>query len=177
MSSCWAAWGNAQALIERLRIRQPFAPQVQFAQRRARQRVEGARAATAQKALQASGEAVLDEVRAAAMGAVARRLRLNGLDGGFSRLQRGQMGLQRPTLAPAQLGNGMHQSMEFGSLHVRLPYVGRRLCAMYYSWGLSGWNKDLSIRFAKRAFLNHPCRCCFALSCYSTACGFAPRHE
>ena len=115
--------GDAQALIERLRIRQPFAPQVQFAQRRARQRVEGARAATAQKALQASGEAILDEVRAAAMGAVARRLRLNGLDGGFSRLQRGQMGLQRPTLAPAQLGNGMHQSMEFGSLHVRLPYV------------------------------------------------------
>ena len=26
-------------------------------------------------------------------------------------------------------------------------------------------------------FLNHPCRCCFALSCYSTAYGFAPRHE
>ena len=41
--------------------------------------------------------------------------------------------------------------MEFGSLHVRLPYVGRRLCAKYYSWGLSGWNKGLSIRFAKRA--------------------------
>jgi hypothetical protein len=28
-------------------------------------------------------------------------------------------------------------------------------------------------------FLNHPCRCCFALSspCVSTACGFAPRHK
>ena len=24
---------------------------------------------------------------------------------------------------------------------------------------------------------NHPCRCCFALPCYSTVCGFAPRHE
>ena len=26
-------------------------------------------------------------------------------------------------------------------------------------------------------FLNPPCRCCFALSCYRTACGVAPRHE
>lgn len=24
---------------------------------------------------------------------------------------------------------------------------------------------------------NHPCRCCFALPCYRTVCGFAPRHE
>ena len=134
--------GNAQTLIERLRIRQPFAAQVQFAQRRARQRVEGARAATAQKALQASGKAVLDEVRAAAMGAAARRLRFDGFNGGLSRLQRSQLGLQHPALAPAQLGNGLHQSMEFGLLHVQLPYVGRRLCAMHYSWGLSGWNKD-----------------------------------
>ena len=82
---------NSQALVERLGVRQPFVPQVQFAQRRACQRVEGASAATAQKALQTSGKAVLDEVRSAAMGAAARRLRFDGLDGGLSRLQRGQL--------------------------------------------------------------------------------------
>jgi site-specific recombinase XerD len=27
------------------------------------------------------------------------------------------------------------------------------------------------------AFSNHPCRCCFALSCASTVCGFAPRNK
>ena len=26
-------------------------------------------------------------------------------------------------------------------------------------------------------FLNYPCRCCFALPCYSTVSGFATRHE
>ncbi len=26
-------------------------------------------------------------------------------------------------------------------------------------------------------FPNHPCRCCFALPCYSTVCGFTPRHK
>ncbi len=26
-------------------------------------------------------------------------------------------------------------------------------------------------------FLNHPCRCCFALPCDGTVCSFAPGHE
>ena len=143
--------GNAQALVDRLGVRQPFAPQVQLAQRRACQRVEGASAATAQKALQASGEAVLDEVRAAAVGAVVRRLRLAGFDGGLSRLQRGQLGLQHPALAPAQPGNGLHQLMKFGSLHVRLPYVEGACAPCPTAGGYRAGIKTSSIRFAKRA--------------------------
>ena len=83
--------GNAQALAERLGVRQPFAPLMQPTQRRARQRVEGASAATAQKALQAAGKAVLDDVGGAAMGAEPGRLRFDGFDGGLARLQRGQL--------------------------------------------------------------------------------------
>ncbi|WP_304350030.1 hypothetical protein [Comamonas testosteroni] len=98
---------DAQALAERLGVCQPFARLMQAAQRRARQRVEGACAATAQKALQASGKAPLDDVGGAAMGVEPGRLRLDGFNGGLARLQRGQLGLQSPALVPAQLGNGL----------------------------------------------------------------------
>ena len=114
---------QAQSVSQSFSLSQPFVAQMQMSKGRSGQRIEGAVAQAAPEPLQVTVAAMLDGLRAGAVRALrpCRRLSLDDVDRGCTRLHRRQVVGNSMALLTRQLAQSANQPCQFSRPHLASP--------------------------------------------------------